>query len=57
MALRIVETSVGPVLVDDEHAVLEPPPPTRLELIAEELGVDPDTLRDRLRDEMQRRLA
>jgi hypothetical protein len=26
-----------------------------LELIAEELGVDPDAFRDRLRDEIQRR--
>jgi hypothetical protein len=50
VALKVFETALGPILVDDEQAA-----PTELELIAEELGVDPDTLRDRLRNEIQRR--
>jgi hypothetical protein len=51
VALRIIETPSGPVLVDDADAGPEQPP-TRLELIAEDLGVDADTYRDRLRDEI-----
>jgi hypothetical protein len=57
VALRIIETPSGPVLVDDGPAAgLGPPPPTRLELIAEKLAVDPDEYRLWLEDEIQRRL-
>jgi hypothetical protein len=56
VALRIIETPSGPVLVDDELAGLGPPPPTRLELIAEELGIAPDEYRAWLGAEVQRRL-
>jgi hypothetical protein len=40
VALRIVETSIGPILVDDENDARRGAP-TRLELLAEELGVTP----------------
>ena len=53
MALRIVETAFGPFLIDEENT--RQGPPTRLELLAEELGVDADTYRDLLRDEIERR--
>jgi hypothetical protein len=52
VALRIIESKFGAILVDDDPAAA----PSRLELLALELGVDPDTFRDRLRDEVQRRL-
>jgi hypothetical protein len=52
--LRIVEASAG-LPVDDDEPVATSSAPTMLELIAEELGVDPDAFRDRLRDEIQRR--
>ena len=55
MALRIVETTHGSFLVDDEELTLSSGP-TRLEALAVELGLDPDALRDRLRVEVQRRL-
>jgi hypothetical protein len=54
VALRIVETSLGPILVDDENDA-QRGAPTRLELLADELGVDTDTYRDLLRDEIARR--
>jgi hypothetical protein len=46
--------SAGPVLVDDDPAQASRAP-TELELLAGELGVEPDMFRDRLRDEVQRR--
>jgi hypothetical protein len=56
VALRIVETAFGPVLIDDEHAgPTMSSAPTRLELLAVEIGLDADALRDRLRGEIQRR--
>ena len=55
MALRIIETATGPILVDDEP-VPTSAGPTELELLAEALDMDADALRDRLRDEVQRRL-
>ena len=51
MALRIVESKFGAMLVDDDPALA----PSRLELLALELDIDPDALRQRLRDEIQRR--
>ena len=52
MALRIVESALGPFLVDDDIAT----GPSRLELLALSLNLDPDTLRERLRAEVQERL-
>jgi len=54
VTLRIVETALGPILIDDENDA-QRGAPSRLELLADELGVDADTYRDRLRDEIQRR--
>jgi hypothetical protein len=42
-------------LVDDDPTPTSRAP-TELELLAEELGLDADTFRDHLRDEVQRRL-
>jgi hypothetical protein len=54
VALRIIETATGPILVDDEP-VETPSSPTRLEALAAELGMDADSYRDLLRNEVQRR--
>ena len=55
MTLRIVETSTGPVLVDDDESVATSSTPTQLEELAEQLGVDADVFSARLREEVQRR--
>jgi hypothetical protein len=55
VTLRIVETSTGPVLVDDDESVATSSAPTQLEELAEQLGVDADVFRARLREEVQRR--
>ncbi len=55
MALRIIETPSGPVLVDDDPTPTSVAP-TELELLAEALGLDADSVRAHLRDEVQRRL-
>jgi hypothetical protein len=52
VALRIIESALGPFLIDDDLAAA----PSRLELLALELDIDPDALRERLRDEVQERL-
>lgn len=46
------------MLVDDEltDEATRPPPPSRLELLALELRIEPGALRERLRGEVQRRL-
>ena len=54
MALRILETATGPILVDDEQAA-STPTKTRLEALAAEIGMDAETYRELLRDEIQRR--
>ena len=51
VALRIVESALGPFLVDDDIAT----GPSRLELLALSLNLDPDTLRELLRAEIQER--
>jgi len=53
VALRIVETALGPILIDENDA--QRGAPTRLEVLAEELGVDAGTYRGLLRDEIKRR--
>ena len=52
--MRIVETVLGPILVDDEQVAITPTK-TRLEALAAELGMDAETYRELLRDEIQRR--
>lgn len=49
MAQRIVETPFGPILIDDNPATVASPAPTKLELLADELGVDAEELRDHIR--------
>lgn len=52
VTLRVVESKFGAILVDDDPATA----PSRLELLALELDIDPDALRERLRGEVQERL-
>jgi hypothetical protein len=50
LAQRILETPFGPILLDDDRAGPRmSSDPTRLEMLAVELGVDAGELRDHLR--------